>query len=60
MASKEEDDLVPLLIAAHALRLRYQAALDALLLGKLEGERVGGRWFVHRRSIERQIGARDE
>ena len=39
--------------AAVILRLPYREAYDALLRGKLDGRRAGGRWYVTLASVRR-------
>ncbi len=56
----KKDQLVPLSVAAHELRIRYSIALDRLLTGALEGERKGGRWFVYRSALDRELGGVDD
>lgn len=44
---------IPLAQAAQALHLRYHAALNAVLVGELEGYRGdNGRWQVSQESVE--------
>jgi hypothetical protein len=46
--------------AAQLLRIPYQQAHRLLLLGKLRGEKRGGRWFVDSVDVQRlaRAGAR--
>ena len=37
--------------AAVILRIRYREAYDSLLLGQLDGRRMGGRWHVTLASV---------
>ena len=45
--------------AAVILRLPYREAYDALLRGKLDGRRAGGRWHVTLASV-RRLAVREE
>lgn len=47
-------DLVPLVVAAQLLGLRYAAALDRVLVGSLRGTRIGAHWFVYRKALEHE------
>ena len=41
--------------AAVILQLPYREAYDALLRGKLDGRRAGGRWYVTLASVRRLV-----
>jgi hypothetical protein len=43
---QELDDEVPLSVAARALGMSYLQAYNALLVGRLQGRRLKGRWWV--------------
>jgi hypothetical protein len=46
-----EQERVPLVVAAQRLGLTYRQALDAALTGRLRAERIGGRWWVSTESL---------
>lgn len=46
-------DREPLALAGQTLRVSYNRALNFVMLGRLDGRRVRGRWFVTRVSIQR-------
>lgn len=52
------DGMVSLPEAAMLLKERYNLAYDRLMLGELSGERVGGRWYVTRASIQALLAQR--
>jgi len=39
--------------AAVRLRVPYRTLLDWITVGRVKGERVGGRWFADQRDVER-------
>ena len=47
------NDSMDLVAAAARLRKSYNATLRLVLLGKLEGARVAGRWKVRAADVER-------
>lgn len=49
-------DLVPLVHAAQKLNVRYQAALDLVLTGALDGVQIGRAWFVFKDALAKAAG----
>jgi hypothetical protein len=56
-AAVDHSTLVPILVAAHRLRISREVAMGRLLRGELTGHRVGGRWYVELGALERAIEA---
>jgi len=50
--------MIGLAEAAALLKRPYQDTHRLMLLGKLRGEKRGGRWFVLRKDVDRLRGAR--
>ncbi len=44
---------IPAMDAAVRLRVPYRTLLDWITVGRVKGERVGGRWFADQRDVER-------
>jgi hypothetical protein len=44
---EKTERVVPVSVAAFAKGLKYAAALDQVLTGRLKGVRRGGRWYVY-------------
>lgn len=43
---------------AKAARIRHQDAMTEMLLGLVDGARVGSRWYVSRASVARRLDQR--
>ena len=50
---------IPLTEAAHRLSMPWEKAWRALLTGRLEGQKRGGRWYVSTVSVERLVAERE-
>lgn len=46
---------VPLVLAAQKLRVSRERAMRLMLIGVLDGEKRGGRWYIEAKSLERAI-----
>jgi hypothetical protein len=54
-----EDEMIGLAMAAAKLKIPYQDAHRLLLVGRLTGEKRGGRWFVRVADVERLLRERE-
>jgi hypothetical protein len=54
----ERPDQIELVLAAARLSIGYHVAHRMVLTGELRGERLGRRWMVDRRDLERLLRER--
>jgi len=54
-----EDEMIGLAMAAAKLKIPYQDAHRLLLVGRLTGEKRGGRWFVSVASVTHVLHERE-
>jgi len=58
MRTERRTTMIGLAEAAARMKIGYQDAHRALLLGKLRGEKRGSRWFVRCTDVERLVRQR--
>ena len=51
-AALMNSEQIPLVEAARRLQISWASAWRALLVGRLDGEKIRGRWFVTRASVK--------
>jgi hypothetical protein len=56
MVRSNDEDEVPLMLAAQELEISYKRARRLVLVGILAGRQLAGRWLVKRSSIEQVRG----
>jgi hypothetical protein len=54
------DELIGLAVAAARLKIPYQDAHRLVLIGRLAGEKRGGRWYVRVADVERILRERSQ
>ncbi len=52
------EEWMPMSEFAKAARIRHQDAMTEMLLGLVDGARVGSRWYVSRASVARRVEQR--
>ena len=53
-----DSDVMSVADAAHALGVRYNAALNMVFTHRLDGQRIGTRWYVTRASVARFLAGK--